>query len=238
MSPGLSPSRCLGDLPRIDLATFTARFAEQRAPIVITDVANEWPARERWTHAYLMAKLGLASTGHGVALDAELRADIALPSVARNPTPPNVWLLPDGYVSELHFDLPHNLNTVLSGEKDFVLFAPTEGKNLYPGSIFGDGPQNSRIRLDDVAPRFRRVARARWWKTTLVPGETIYVPPCFWHFVRSRGESIAANVWFDPERWRIQRIARWPRGVIARAAIDKLRRLISSRGSVPRRPRT
>jgi lysine-specific demethylase 8 len=130
----------------------------------------------------------------------------------------NVWILPDGYVSELHFDLSHNLNTVLRGEKDVILLPPEETRNLYPV-----GAQNSRVRLFDIAAEFHRVRRARYWKTTLGAGDTLYIPPFYWHHVRSRGESVAVNVWFHREVSRLRRMARWPRRVIVAAVLSRLR---------------
>lgn len=201
-------------------------FDELTEPTVIVDAADDWPARERWTHEYLMGELGLSGLGYGRTLDGELARDVRFPPVGRAREQSNVWVLPDGYVSELHFDLPHNLNTVIRGEKDVVLFHPRETRNLYPGhALFGDdGPQNSRVRLDDIGPRFSRVRRARYWMTTIRVGETLYIPPFFWHHVRSRGESIAANVWFHTEG-RVRRVLRWPRAVKVAAAVAMIRRL-------------
>jgi len=226
MSHCLSPSRCLGDLERIPLASFASGFAARRRPAIVTGVADAWPARERWTHAELRSRLGDDVVGRSLPLSPELLADVAFPALPRIHERASVWVLPDGYVSELHFDLPHNLNTVLRGEKDFILFSPEETKNLYPHSPFGrESAQNSRVRLDHVAPEFSRVAAARFWRTTVRAGETIYIPPQFWHFVRSRGESVAVNLWFYLDEPRLLRLARWPRAVLAGAALAKIRRI-------------
>jgi hypothetical protein len=221
----LSPDRCIGDLPRFDRATFEERFrGRMHMPAIVTGLADAWPARERWTHDVLLRELALASAGVAKSLTPELAREVAFPSVARIVQQTNVWIFADANVSALHFDLPHNLNTVLRGEKDVVLFHPRETKNLYPSSALGSsGPQNSRVDLDRIDDgRFPRVRDARYWQATVREGETLYIPPCHWHFVRSRGESVAVNVWFHEDDRRLRRIARWPLRVIAAAAIAKL----------------
>lgn len=227
MTRGLPNANCLGDLARIPVERFVASFASLNEPVVVTGVAERWPALELWTAESLRERLGLDDESTAQRLTSELEAEVEFLPLASRRKHANVWVGKDGYVTQLHYDLPHNLNTVLRGEKDFLVFPPGETKNLYPYSIFDDaGPLNSRVILDDVDPRFSRVLRARFWRTTIAPGETLYLPPFFWHHVRSRGESVAANVWFYTERSSLRRIARWPRGALGYAGVNIVRRLL------------
>lgn len=228
MTHGLSPSRALGELPRTDVSQLTEAIEGRRGPLVVTGLADAWPARERWTHAFLMDHFGLSGVGYGKRLDAELARDVSFPAVARLAEQANVWMLPDGYVSELHYDLPHNLNTVLRGSKEVLLFPPTETKHLYAGSPFGAvGPQNSRARLD-ASSDFPDLRKASYWRAVIGEGETLYIPPFHWHHVRSRGESVAANIWFHLEG-RLRRVVRWPSPVIVAAALSFARRALGTR---------
>ncbi|MBS2016683.1 MAG: cupin-like domain-containing protein [Deltaproteobacteria bacterium] len=213
-------------MERVDLATFTRRIREAapRAPVIVTDLAAEWPALTQWTHDSLRERLGLPAIGVGVALPEALAGEVAFPPFTRLRQQSNLWLARDGQISELHYDLPHNLNTVVRGDKEVHLFAPRERRNLYPCSAFGAfGALNSRVRLDEVGPAFPRVRRAHYWRTKVVAGETLYIPPFFWHHVRSGGESVAVNVWFHLEPRKFLRVLGWPRGALVTAAVNVAR---------------
>jgi hypothetical protein len=218
----------VAEIARVDVKELEERIRRSPRslePVVV--VAEAWP---RWTHAYVLEKLGeekraLGDEAVGRALVPTLEREIAFLDIARrHPMSKNVWLAPDGYVSHLHYDMPHNLNTVLRGEKEVTLFHPRESRNLYPCSPFAEiGPMNSRVDLDDVdASRFPRVARAPRWQTTVRAGETLYIPPRVWHFVRSHGESVAVNIWFWTEpRTLVRRIADKPAALLLHTIIER-----------------
>lgn len=226
----LDPSRDLGPLPRVDLDGFLRRFRARRihAPAIVTGVSDGWPARA-WTHAHVLGALGLPprlEDGIGRAIPDALLGEVRWPALGVT-RQRNVWIAPDGYTSHLHFDLPHNLNSVLRGEKEVVLFAPRETRRLYPHSAFQREvyPANSRVDLDalDVA-RFPRVRRARFRRAVVVAGETLYIPPRWWHFVRSRGESVAVNVWFDRDDETLrERLAKKPPRLVIHDLLARLR---------------
>lgn len=205
MLNGLDASRSLGALPRADVATFEELWRGRLGvPVVVTGIADPWRSRRSWTRRRLLDELGAKDDREALsrALPHLLAREIAFPSIveARAKRQANVWVAPDGYVSHLHFDLYENLLTVLGGEKDVLLFPPSETSRLYPHSALQHAtyPSNSQVDLEHLdETRFPRVRKARFFQVTLTEDETLYIPPRFWHFVRSRGESVAVNVWFD-----------------------------------------
>lgn len=233
---GLEPSGTRGELPRLGVVAFEQRWREipssRGEPVVVTDLLARFRLAEPWTRARVVRALGLHDHGGGLsaALAFPLAREIVFPAMVtpRAIEQANVWLMPHGHVSGLHFDLGHNLLTVLGGDKELVLFSPAETKNLYPYSALQHEtyPSNSQVDLDAVdRSRFPRVARARYWHVTIAAGETLYIPPCFWHFVRSRGESVAVNVWFaDIEESRARRELRVPLRLRLNHALARLRR--------------
>ena len=110
-----------------------------------------------------------------------------------------MWLGYDGVASSLHYDMGDNFLSVISGKKHLLLFAPSETKHLYPHSPFGDKYCfHSRVGFRDFdAKQFPDVRKARYWRISLSPGETIFMPRHFWHYVVSEGLSIAVNSWFE-----------------------------------------
>ena len=92
----------------------------------------------------------------------------------------------------LHYDSHHMLGfvTQIYGDKEFVLFAPSDGQYLYP---LEDDPKFSSV----VNPfsvdldKFPLFANATPYRFILRPGETIFNPAGWWHATRILSPSIA-----------------------------------------------
>jgi hypothetical protein len=93
-------------------------------------------------------------------------------------------------ITPAHFDESSNIAFVAAGHRRFTLFPPEAIGNLYIGPI-GYAPTGTPVSLVDFDapdrarhPRFERalaVARV----AELEPGDAIYIPPLWWHHVRS-----------------------------------------------------
>ncbi|KAJ2716524.1 hypothetical protein H4R19_000599 [Coemansia spiralis] len=138
-----------------------------------------------------------------------LRCDIVVPDYAlvdtgRRPAIADaddiavkVWLGPRGTVSPLHWDPTDNLFAQVVGHKYFKLYAPSETSNLYPhppGSLLANTSQ-----VDAAAPdpaQHPRAADACYVETIVWPGDLLYIPPRWWHYVRSLSTSASVSIWF------------------------------------------
>lgn len=233
-------------LPRVPAPgarEFARRFERENEPVVLTGVADGWPAL-RWSpehlrgaHGSLEVRAYVMREGR-IVLDAQtgfrveemrmdeyaeramaraepthyLRARLdTLPELAREVrTPPyadgrlglrsNLWFAMEGTVSQLHFDLPHNLVVQLHGRKRFILFSDRDSRSVYPHSFRSSTPHLSRV--DPEAPdleRFPRLRRARPLECVLEPGDALFIPRRFWHHARALTPSISTNFWWcDP----------------------------------------
>ena len=110
-----------------------------------------------------------------------------------------------GTVTPLHYDQPHNLYVQLTGRKKFVLFPRSQRQRLY---------LPSKLRLNHFSPvdleapdlkRFPKFERARRVEGELGPGEVLFLPRKWVHYVRSLEASIALNYWWYPWRILLQR---------------------------------
>jgi hypothetical protein len=116
---------------------------------------------------------------------------------------PERWWRPDGYLKLLmggvgskfpvmHYDLEHAHAqiTEIYGDKEFYLFAPEDGPNLYPRAV-----QSNWSQVEDPAnpdlQRFPLMAQATPYRAVLKPGQTIFVPMLWWHAARPLTVSIS-----------------------------------------------
>jgi hypothetical protein len=139
----------------------------------------------------------------------------AFPARYASPLMLEYYRRPDGYLKLLiggagsgfpvmHFDgdESHAAITQIYGEKEFVLYAPDDGRYLYPS----DKRANHSL-VDDPCDqdleRFPLLARATQYRVVLEPGDTIYVPAGWWHTARvlSPSISVCQNMIFGTD-WR------------------------------------
>lgn len=101
-----------------------------------------------------------------------------------------------------HFDTSHNVAVVVGGRRRFTIFPPDQLENLYVGPL-DVTPAGQPISLvDPDAPdliRFPRfeAAMAAAQSSELGPGDALYLPPLWWHHVRSLDPiNVLANYWW------------------------------------------
>ena len=89
-----------------------------------------------------------------------------------------------------HFDESHNIACCIAGRRRFTLFPTGQIANLYIGPL-DHAPAGTPLSLVDFDtpdftrfPRFRE-ALAHGRMAELAPGDAIYIPPLWWHHVRS-----------------------------------------------------
>ncbi|HEY7789135.1 MAG TPA: cupin-like domain-containing protein [Vicinamibacterales bacterium] len=119
----------------------------------------------------------------------------------------NLWLGGAGCSSPLHFDYVDNLMCQVRGERRVLLYAPGQGRALYPAYALREPTDESTPphfslvgnphTADPAAfPRFADVRPAH--DLRLGPGEMLYIPPYWWHHVEiTDGPAVQVNFWYS-----------------------------------------
>ncbi|KAL8004726.1 putative JmjC domain-containing protein [Plasmopara halstedii] len=108
----------------------------------------------------------------------------------------NSWFGPLGTVSPLHFDPKDNLLCQVVGAKYIRLYSPKESDKLY--RIDGLLSNTSSVNVEDPDyvqfPKFRH---AQYVECILREGEMLYIPPNYWHYVKSLSTSFSVSFWWS-----------------------------------------
>ncbi|KAH8317183.1 hypothetical protein KR074_000694 [Drosophila pseudoananassae] len=133
-----------------------------------------------------------------------LKKDISIPdycTISRDDPPGAVdikaWLGPAGTISPMHYDPKHNLLCQVFGSKKIILAAPEDTEKLYPhdSEFLGNTSQ-----VDAANPDFEKyplLKEVKFYELLLQAGDCLYMPPKWWHYVRSEAPSFSVSFWWE-----------------------------------------
>lgn len=113
----------------------------------------------------------------------------------------NVWFGPEHTISPLHRDEYHNIYVQIVGYKKFRLHPPKPkniSRNMYVDEAM---PNTSKVNLADTSPESQSKYPDFDWdsdylEALLGPGDALFIPFGWWHYVESQTKSIGVNFWF------------------------------------------
>ncbi len=114
----------------------------------------------------------------------------------------NLWIGSGEHVVDLHFDMKRNFISMLDGVKRVTLFPPEALPYIYPAPLHKPvaGVTRSLVKLLDTNfddhPRFASALKMAQ-VAVVVPGDTLHVPPLWWHHVESYGFNAMVNAWYE-----------------------------------------
>jgi hypothetical protein len=111
----------------------------------------------------------------------------------------NFWLSGPGNITPIHYDLFDNFLVQLMGHKRVLLWAPSHYSKLQFNPIGTTHDRVSRVdptRRDDDAAR--EVENLSVYVHDLLPGDVLYIPFAWPHFVFTQEFSASVNFWWNP----------------------------------------
>ncbi|XP_037766523.1 bifunctional peptidase and arginyl-hydroxylase JMJD5 isoform X1 [Chelonia mydas] len=133
----------------------------------------------------------------------ELKQDICIPDYCslgegeEDDITINAWFGPEGTISPLHQDPQQNLLVQVIGRKYIRLYSPQESENLYPHEtqILHN---TSQVDVEDPdLVKFPKFERAAFQACILTPGQVLFIPVKYWHYVRSLDVSFSVSFWWS-----------------------------------------
>ncbi|CAA0805759.1 Putative lysine-specific demethylase JMJD5 [Striga hermonthica] len=111
----------------------------------------------------------------------------------------NAWFGPSGTVTPLHHDPHHNILAQVVGKKYIRLYPASLSDEVYPHaeSMLSN---SSQVDLDNIDEKeFPRILDLEFVDCILEEGEMLYIPPKWWHYVRSLTPSFSVSFWWSHE---------------------------------------
>ncbi|KAM6054838.1 bifunctional peptidase and arginyl-hydroxylase JMJD5 [Chlamydotis macqueenii] len=133
----------------------------------------------------------------------ELKEDIGIPDYCclgegeEDDITINAWFGPEGTVSPLHQDPQQNFLAQVFGRKYIRLYSPQDSENLYPheSQILHN---TSQVDVEDPdLVKFPSFGKAAFQSCILMPGEVLFIPVKYWHYVRSLDISFSVSFWWS-----------------------------------------
>ncbi|XP_007442322.2 jmjC domain-containing protein 5 [Python bivittatus] len=133
----------------------------------------------------------------------ELKQDIGIPDYCclgkddEEEITINAWFGPAGTISPLHQDPQQNFLVQVMGRKYIRLYSPDQSEKLYP---YDSHLLHNTSQVDVEDPnlvKFPKFKAAAFQDCVLSPGQVLFIPANYWHYVRALDTSFSVSFWWS-----------------------------------------
>ncbi|XP_073071483.1 bifunctional peptidase and arginyl-hydroxylase JMJD5 isoform X3 [Manis javanica] len=185
-----------GTVPRLycpSLQYFRKHFLVPQRPVILEGVADHWPCMKKWSLEYIQEIAGCRTVPVEVGsryTDEEWSQTLMTVSefISRYIVnePRDI-----GYLAQ------HQLFDQVIGRKYIRLYSPQESEALYPHDTH---LLHNTSQVDVENPdleKFPRFAKAPFLSCVLCPGEILFIPVKYWHYVQALDLSFSISFWWS-----------------------------------------
>ncbi|GAB5369658.1 hypothetical protein AAMO2058_001424000, partial [Amorphochlora amoebiformis] len=108
-------------------------------------------------------------------------------------------------ISTLHYDLSEGLILQLSGAKRILIFSANHSKEFRPHAIHTPFDRQSKLEIggEEKDP----LQKVQGYQAVLNPGDVLYLPYGYWHYIESPYGSVAITARWNPYEDTIRRLS-------------------------------
>ncbi|MEC3908014.1 cupin-like domain-containing protein [Tamlana sp. 2201CG12-4] len=104
------------------------------------------------------------------------------------------WIGPANTISGFHADTANNVYAQIKGRKMFILCSTKFNKTMYPSSKHIYGAVASKVNINNLdKEKFPEFMNNTFVSVILEPGDVLFVPQNWWHYVQSLDPSISIS---------------------------------------------
>ncbi|KAH1184015.1 hypothetical protein KIL84_014631 [Mauremys mutica] len=194
-------------IPRLhcpSLEHFRENYMIPQKPVILEGIVDHWPCMKKWSLDYLRQIAGCRTVPVEVGsryTDEEWSQTLMIVNDFIDQYIVNKNSI--GYLAQ-HQLFDQSLNRVLTpaklvlviGRKYIRLYSPQESENLYPHEtqILHN---TSQVDVEDPnLVKFPKFERAAFQACILTPGQVLFIPVKYWHYVRSLDVSFSVSFWW------------------------------------------
>ena len=192
LRPLLPPSAPLATERNWSAAALFGRMAELEAELAASGAYERSPSsRTRWRRAHAPGLVHFGDVPPLMRSALEPQDFLYLRATDRSARMQSMWVSSPGVRTHTHFDSDHNAFVQLIGTKRFLLWPPNQTDHLCPFPRLHPLWHKSRADFEQPHASCATYANSTAIGVTVGPGDTLYVPPMWWHTVETLSPSLS-----------------------------------------------
>ncbi|KAM7091184.1 bifunctional peptidase and arginyl-hydroxylase JMJD5 isoform 3-T3 [Ciconia maguari] len=190
--PVVQPEVALPHVRCPSLEHFRDNYLIPQKPVVLEGIIDHWPCMKKWSVDYFCQVAGCRTVPVELGTrytDEEWSQKLMTVSDFINQYIVNENTV--GYLAQ------HQLFDQVFGRKYIRLYSPQDSENLYPheSQILHN---TSQVDVEDPdLVKFPNFRKAAFQSCILMPGQVLFIPVKYWHYVRSLDISFSVSFWWS-----------------------------------------